>query len=570
MKKYKNGGFQSRTSSTSLDISRLTNQKIGKEVKEKIEEEIEEVVIDEEIEEVTEEVVIDEEFKYENKYNRICNDIHLKKIPLASNNKFLHTYNKSNNETNNELFKNLNKNNNGIISDKSIILQPFNEIKGGKKIKGGEKINEDKFREALIKYLKAYKKLNTAGLSDDDAYLNENNYMKKFIENKFSFDGTDIPNIIPEDLAKFIEDNTKDTEFFLEINLNKKYTYNMNAVHSYDNNYNIKLRFDHMHYNEDIVKAFEDNFIENEDIRQNFIAKQNSFIEGLTRKNKIIINDYTKKRSFKFYSYYITKDKDTEWFEKYKDIDEAFCFGDSFYFQIWKKYPAKFIATLNISDEYFLPFKPTNQGIVASRLKQTAVYTVHDFNNYWKHVITRETFKAVSKFKDILTKKEWEEVLAEFIKDVNHLILSSPELEDDLYCYRGVSNHYIHGGNSAPSSSNIFVSTRLSSFSLNFDKSYEYYNSEPDPNKCIYKTIIKKGVNVLFIPKLSLATDEIEILTPLDTLIIYETNDSGVSMPLYTCYNNRHKKYGICSFNDEFNCAYVLIDKTPGLELHYM
>lgn len=397
--------------------------------------------------------------------------------------------------------------------------------------------------------------------------------MKKFIDNDFTFHDTTLTDVIPKRLADFIRTNTNDTIYYLQINLNNKYTYNMNAVHSYDNKYNIKLRFDHMGYNEDIVKAFENDFIKNEEIRQKFIADQNSFIDALPRRDKIIINDYTKKRSFIFYSYFINKGSDTQWIETYNHIHEAYCFGDSFYYQIWKKYPDKFIRTLKINKDYFLPFKPTSQGIVASKVQGTLVFTLPDFNYYWKHVINRTKYNAVSVFKDILTQEEWEIVLAEFINDVNHLILSSPVLNDDLFCYRGVANHYIHGGSASSSISNIFVSTRLSSFSFNFDKSYEYYNSSDNTNntnKCIYKTIIKKGVNVLFIPKLSLATDEIEILTPLNTLIVYEKTASGNPMPLYTCYNNRHKKYGICSFCDDFNCAYVLIDKTPDIEVYHM
>ena len=230
------------------------------------------------------------------KYYRIFNDIYLKEIPLDINDK----YNKNNNNINKNLFTILNNNNNGIISDKSIFLKSYNKFTGGKKITGGKNIDKIDFSKELIEYSKGYRNINKDGSFDHDEYINENMYMKKFIDNHFTFNDTELTDVIPERLAEFIRNNTKDTPDYLQINLNNKYTYNMNAVHSYDNKYNIKLHFDHMGYNEDIVKAFENDFIKNEEKRQKFIADQNSFIDALPRRDKIIINDYTKKEVLYF------------------------------------------------------------------------------------------------------------------------------------------------------------------------------------------------------------------------------------------------------------------------------
>jgi len=82
----------------------------------------------------------------------------------------------------------------------------------------------------------------------------------------------------------------------------------------------------------------------------------------------------------------------------------------------------------------------------------------------------------------------------------------------------------------------------------------------------MYKTVIKANVNVLFLPRVSFAPDELEILTPINTVFIYEKQDDNVDIPMRECHNNRNNKYGICSFETKFNCANVLIDNTPELE----
>ena len=84
----------------------------------------------------------------------------------------------------------------------------------------------------------------------------------------------------------------------------------------------------------------------------------------------------------------------------------------------------------------------------------------------------------------------------------------------------------------------------------------------------MYNTVIKKGVNVLFLAKISLALDELEILTPLNSIFIYEKQENKQDVPLRIAYNNRDNQYGICSFNNQFNCANVIIDKTPEQDIY--
>jgi hypothetical protein len=85
----------------------------------------------------------------------------------------------------------------------------------------------------------------------------------------------------------------------------------------------------------------------------------------------------------------------------------------------------------------------------------------------------------------------------------------------------------------------------------------------------MYKTIISAGVNVLFIPKISFASDELEIITPINTIIIYEKDEQNNEIPMKRNNNNRNNKFGICSpIEEAFNSTNVIIDTTPEIELY--
>jgi hypothetical protein len=324
----------------------------------------------------------------------------------------------------------------------------------------------------------------------------------------------------------------------------------MKDIHEYDNVRNIKLDFSNSGYNEDIVKAFEYAYIQNEENRQSFINEQYNFIDkNLSIKERIILNDYTKKNSFALYTAYVSRGTDEDWFKKYKteNREKAFCFGDSFFYQIWSEFKNDFYTMLNIDPNL---------------LKE---HGTEIFDKYWE-IQNYKRIKCfdLSLFHESFNKEQWEQILKKFIEDINSIILKAPKTKSELYCYRGVNKHYIHSYSDPLS--NIFISGRFSSFSLNFNKSFGYYKSfEDSSNKCMYKTVIKANVNVLFLPRVSFAPDELEILTPINTVFIYEKQDSGADIPMRECHNNRNNKYGICSFETKLNCVNVLIDNTPEL-----
>jgi hypothetical protein len=67
----------------------------------------------------------------------------------------------------------------------------------------------------------------------------------------------------------------------------------------------------------------------------------------------------------------------------------------------------------------------------------------------------------------------------------------------------------------------------------------------------MYRAVISEGVKVLYIPALSYASDEFEILHASHALFLDKQEN-------YKCYNNKKNKYGILSYEtDQFNSAIV-------------
>lgn len=327
----------------------------------------------------------------------------------------------------------------------------------------------------------------------------------------------------------------------------------------------IPIIFDHMGYNKNIVCAYEQGYINNTNKMLEFIEFQKNYIKHrMTKADKIVINDYTEHHTFTLYYAYINRGTNTNWLNKYKvsvnDFrkqkdrpHEPFTFGDSFYKQIFELYPEKFRAKISatISDHF-------------RTIDEYWDLCLQDGTNFVK----RSKRDLPSLFAD-LTQYEWEEVIKKFINDVNELILKTPPLTDNIYCYRGSSVHYIKHNDDDfneqhikinKDAADMFLSSRLASYSLNFDKSYHYLmKSDESDKRCMYRTVITTETPVLFIPTISDAPDELEILTPINCLIAYRKYENGSAEPFEkNSFNNRHKKYGLCS-TEEFNSADIVI-----------
>ena len=335
--------------------------------------------------------------------------------------------------------------------------------------------------------------------------------------------------------------------------------------------------FSHSGYNKEIVQAYEKNYIDNIINLPKFMEKQYEFMYKMSITNKIIINDYTKKSCFHFYSAYASKMISEENLQKYiipqtgewvgeyntKYEDEhnkspvKFGFGDSFFKQIFDvigkhKFNAKIKDILK-----------TN-----TTLLENYDNGVTKIDQYWQFLednnIDRAEPNSLSIFSD-LTRPEWDKVMRQFINDIDNIIAGAPQCETDIYCYRAVGFDYIKlhekedalitgGPNIYRINEGTYINTRIGSLSLNYDSSERYLGIDKTTGKKIgtmYRAVINTGVNVLYIPSLSYASDEFEILHA-SYAIFLDKHDN------YKCYNNKKNKYGILSYEqDQFNSALV-------------
>jgi hypothetical protein len=339
-----------------------------------------------------------------------------------------------------------------------------------------------------------------------------------------------------------------------------------------------KQDFSHSGYNKEIVQAYEKNYIDNIRNLPKFMEKQYEFMHKMSITNKIIINDYTKKSCFHFYSAYASKmiseenlqkyiipqtgewvgTYDTTYEDEHNQSPVKFGFGDSFFKQIFDvigmdKFNAKIKVILK-----------TNTTL----LNKYGDDGVTNIDQYWQFLEDNEIDRAEPNSKSIfsdLTHPEWDKVMRQFINDIDNIIAGAPPCETDIYCYRAVGFDYIKlhekddtlitsGLNIYRINKETYINTRIGSLSLNYDSSERYLGIDKKTGKktgTMYRAVINTGVNVLYIPSLSYASDEFEILHA-SYAIFLDKHDN------YKCYNNKKNKYGILSYEqDQFNSALV-------------
>jgi hypothetical protein len=332
--------------------------------------------------------------------------------------------------------------------------------------------------------------------------------------------------------------------------------------------------FSHAGYNKEIVQAYEKKYIENINNLPLFMEKQYEFMASMNITDKIIINDYTKKSCFHFYSAYAGKmindanlkkyiiPKTGIWVNEYTAdyVDEhnnnvgTFCFGDSFFKQIFDVIE---------KDNFNTKIKETLSEDLLKKYKD-----VDNIEEYWNFLSVNDVDRAkpnsLSIFKD-LENEDWDLVMRTFIIDINNIIARAPECKTDIYCYRAVGFDYIQlhnaddtldigGPNIYRINEGTYINTRIGSLSLNFDSSERYLGIDPTTKQktgTMYRAVINTGVKVLYIPSLSYASDEFEILHASYGIFVDKKDN-------YKCYNNKKNKYGILSYEqDQFNSALV-------------
>jgi hypothetical protein len=271
--------------------------------------------------------------------------------------------------------------------------------------------------------------------------------------------------------------------------------------------------YNYYDYNKDIVLAYEYNLFINIDNINNYIDKQNEYLKTLSIDDQITIYDYTLQESFQFY-------------------------------KLFKMNNKKWMDLCNYQYNAFAP-----------QIKKLGYYDIDDIIN-----VDKNRSGTYSKY--VLSINEWTDVLNLFSKDLDRIINNSPELEYNIYCYRGASKHYIYNDSSFEIDENedIYKFKEQTSFTLDFFIAYKFYNSlsidlssSSNPS-CIYRTTILKGSKALFISKCSAVNNEMEILIPTNTYVIKNTKR------IETSYNNITNKYDICSNSSiKFNSLDIII-----------
>jgi hypothetical protein len=339
-----------------------------------------------------------------------------------------------------------------------------------------------------------------------------------------------------------------------------------------------KQDFSHSGYNKEIVQAYEKKYIDNIKNLPEFMKEQYEFMQSMSITDKIIINDYTKKSCFHFYSayaskmiseenlktYIIPKDGswvgkyDTEYVDKYNNSPVKFGFGDSFFKQIFD------VIGMNRFNNKIKDILKTN-----TTLLNKYGDGVTKIDQYWQFLENNEIDRAepnsLSIFSDLVEPREWDEVMRQFINDIDNIIAGAPPCKTDIYCYRAVGFDYINlhkkddalitgGPNIYRINEGTYINTRIGSLSLNYDSSERYLGIDETTGKktgTMYRAVINTGVNVLYIPSLSYASDEFEILHASYAIFLDKQDN-------YKCYNNKKNKYGILSYEqDQFNSALV-------------
>ena len=403
------------------------------------------------------------------------------------------------------IFYNYKKTNNGIIYNDD---RNKNENYTITKYKGGASINRLSNANIIIDLTNYCRSTNTDEI--DISNLLQSSSSSPLTINNYNY------------LKNFINSNKTSIEKTYSFPLDPIYTYN--DCSTYESLSNFEKQYSCFEYNKDIVTAYEREFLneENQQSLQEFIEEQKNYIERLKKWEKRIIQDYINEYSFNFYGHY--KSGDPERWNNRTTKD----FGDAFYYQIANLHSDK----LSLDDYYD--------------------WLDND----------RFPYNQVSNFE--LNIQEWGRVLDKFMIDLNNIIIKAPPVKKPIYCYRGVSEHYIKDGISINPRQKSYISERLSSFSLNFNTSKQFAEKGEENKRSVYRITILPQCRVLHVTQLSIYDTEIEIICPSNSIFYYDIDAIGNDFKPIKAYNNINKKYGICSREIEsFNSFDSILAITP-------
>jgi hypothetical protein len=284
----------------------------------------------------------------------------------------------------------------------------------------------------------------------------------------------------------------------------------------------LSYTYDAYNYNEDIVIDFERKLYENQEYIKEFMTKQNDFIESnLNPMERWTIRDYTSYTANPFYGAYKTSKilNTSDWFHRYKADTENFIkmkFDNAYLPQI-----LKYIDT---NSKFSVLKTYINNNL-------TRLLNIVQYHGELSLDERYSSYVADVQDKILFTQKDWENILDIFEEDVNKIIKKMPTPENPIYCYRGVTYHYVSlnawdaRGVNPEYSLNCYYLSRITSLSLYFDKAKYFYESldkagGENPDKHLYRAVIMPGCNMLFVSSLSALPDEYEIILPTYSVVL--------------------------------------------------
>jgi hypothetical protein len=289
--------------------------------------------------------------------------------------------------------------------------------------------------------------------------------------------------------------------------------------------------FEYYDFNKDIILGYQgyqlQYFQDNNAEINNYITAQNNYIKKLSDKQKRVLTDYTRYKSFTLYQEYV------------KASEKNFV-----------GHPI--VANFFTSVQGYKPEK-TEGGINNTLLEEMGnafidfieELNIFNLDNYKSFYSMGYNDKASKSYLDI-TDVQWQQIISMYLKELNSIILDAPRVPKRFICYRGVSNDYTIPKNSINAKDRTvpaYISSRTGSISLNYEKSKYYYDLGTDKSKStMYRVLVLEGSQILFVSPL--ASDEIieelEFITPLNQIYISE------SWHRQEKFNNYKNKNNIC------------------------
>ena len=544
--------------------------------------------------------------KYYLEYNPNINNPY--KTNSSFNNPKDYTFYKIENINKKDVLDNYKSTNNGIY------IKDFSIKKGGSKFTNEDisiVIDDNILGLNLIEEIKSYKKkfdinydeINKKyeALTDDEKnkFKNPENYY--FYIKVLQFDEKDIfkdydllsPNFLTHiqflylKMLPVLSDNDYKEDYKIVIQCDEDDIYKIKDLGTYKTPSKTTLDFTHSYYNVAIISAYEQLYIRNIQNLKKFIETQEKYINDLSLRDKIIINDYTKFSCFILYAQYanaITRHPNKAEYaqingnairdfyinvENFYRPHKHFHFGDSYYSQI--------IDIIGI-DEFKEKIK-NNDDIIKSKIINDAIRrdfdSINTIDDYWNFLqnynIDRREPQSESIFSDLID-TTWQKILIKFMKDVNDIVENAPSTESEIYCYRGCDSDYIWLNEDQGldidytkerqaflfKDENTFISVRPGSFSINFDISKQYAKN------VMYRVTIQSGIKVLYIPSLSYDSKEFEILH--GGFGVFNMRGNNLKH-----FNNKNNKFGILShLNEGFNSVDVVFSGyNKSIEYHF-